>query len=40
MVKKNRASKKTQKVFIYFNNDIGCNAVKNAAELKVLVEKK
>ncbi len=36
LVTKIRSSKKIKKVFIYFNNDIGCNAVTNAAELQVL----
>jgi uncharacterized protein YecE (DUF72 family) len=35
-----KASKKIKKAFIYFNNDIGCNAVKNATEMKVLLEEK
>lgn len=39
-IKDVQASDKTKKAFIYFNNDIGCNAVKNATEMKVLVEKK
>lgn len=38
-VKEVQACGKTRKAFIYFNNDIGCNAVKNATEMKVLIEK-
>ena len=29
-----------KEAFIYFNNDIGCNAIKNATEMKTLLEKK
>jgi uncharacterized protein YecE (DUF72 family) len=38
-IKKVKSCEKIKKAFVYFNNDIGCNAVKNATELKVLVEK-
>jgi len=37
-IKDVQAGGKTKKAFVYFNNDIGCNAVKNATEMKVLVE--
>lgn len=30
--------KKTKKAFVYFNNDIGCNAIRNALELKELIK--
>ena len=39
-IKEVKTSKKIKKAFIYFNNDIGCNAVKNATEMKVLLEEK
>lgn len=32
------AFRKTKKVFVYFNNDIGCNAIKNAQELKEIIQ--
>ena len=38
MVKKIDSSKIVQSAFIYFNNDIGGNAIKNAKEMKKLVE--
>jgi uncharacterized protein YecE (DUF72 family) len=38
MVKKIGSSKIVQSAFIYFNNDIGGNAIKNAKEMKKLVE--
>ena len=30
--------RKTKKVFVYFNNDIGCNAIKNAQELQKIIQ--
>ncbi len=38
-IKDVEACGKTKKAFIYFNNDIGCNAVKNATEMKGLLRK-
>lgn len=38
-IKDVQACGKIKKAFIYFNNDIGCNAVKNATEMKALVAK-
>ena len=30
--------RKTKKVFVYFNNDIGCHAIKNAQALKEIIQ--
>jgi uncharacterized protein YecE (DUF72 family) len=39
IIKKIQSSKKVKKAFIYFNNDIGGNAVKNAKEMIALLTK-
>lgn len=36
-VKTVKAFEKTKNAFIYFNNDIGCNAIKNATEMKEII---
>ena len=39
MIKEIKSSKKIKKAFIYFNNDIGGNAIKNAKQMIEIVEK-